>query len=383
MKTKIIGLSAFFLCVALLAAAHVSSRGDDISGVSNYVFAQAEGSPVLSLVDMRTDEFVGQIELPSIPGGILISQSLQRIVYVPQGEARLVVYDLEARGVEAEFNLDFIPESLLLSPDGFQAAVMSDQLGSLQLVLLEKKEVFPAVAELYKPSQATYSASSEYLYVVDGKASEVVILDAFDGQRLDPIPLVADGKGVARSLSSLSRTPDSRFGVLVDEESGTMPLISFQLWEQINTIDVGQDPQRPYITADGRYVIVPSASEKMVSVLSSDTFSIVTEFPTTGRVSGVATGFFESIVVLPSSESNLVSIVDLEGMVSLDTVDVGGAAGLPIADADGRRVYIPVPEDSKIVVYDTFGKKITTTLFIDQGNDSMRLFSALTNNYCH
>ena len=90
--------------------------------LKNYAVVQSLDAPELTLIDMRDDEIAGVLALPDQPDQILVSAGADRIVYSNRAKRTINIYDLSTQQIEAEIELPFPPDNMVLAPDGYSLA---------------------------------------------------------------------------------------------------------------------------------------------------------------------------------------------------------------------------------------------------------------------
>lgn len=381
-KVGIVAVAAAAL-VGTLYMGGVLGSTQSYDALKNYAIVQSLDAPELTLVDVRKDEVAGIVELPSRPDQVLVSAGADRIVYSNRAERTVNIYDLEAQQVEATVELPFSPDNMVLAPDGYSLAAAGAEERMVAIVSLIDTALVGVVEEVSNPLGMTFSDSSEYLFVSDSEAGGLAVIDAIAAMKIDPVSLEFGATAaVGTDLTPMTRTPNGLYGVVVDRESGQMPVINFRNWTQIDTIRLGDAPSRPYGTADGQYMLVANTGDQTISVISTEHFETAASLPGVESVTGISTGFFELLAFVVSDTENRAVLVDLETMQAAGEVPLPGTPGVPVADSEGRRIYVPLRDENALVVFDAFDRKILKTIK-GVGSSPVSVALAESNNYCH
>ncbi len=382
---RILGIlvAAVAALVGALALGGVLGGARSYDALKNYAIVQGLDAPELTLIDMRDDEVAGVIELPAQPDQIVVSAGAERIVYSNRAERTISIYDLAAQQVEATIELPFSPDNIVLAPDGYLLAAAGAEARSVAILSLVDPVLIGVVEEVSNPLGMTFSDSSEYLFVSDSAAGGLAVIDAITATAIDPVALdFGDGVAGSAELTPMTRTPNGLYGVVVDRASGQMPVINFRRWMQVDTIRLGDMPSRPYGTADGQYMLVANTGSRTISVISTERFETAASLPGVASVTGISTGYFELLAFVVSDTENRAVLIDLETMQAAGEVPLPGTPGVPVADSEGRRIYVPLRDENALVVFDAFDRKILKTIK-GVGSRPVSVAMAESNNYCH
>lgn len=336
----------------------------------------------LTLVDMRDDKVAGSVALPVTPGQVLVSPAIERIVIASADARSVSLYDLGAQAVEATLPLPFAPGRIVLSPDGLSLAVAGPDAGMVAILRLHRPAVVGILAGLANPEAMTFSGNSEFLFVSDGVTQDIRVADVLTARPIDPVALSVAGEDPGAKLSALTRTPNGLYGAVTDALSGRMSVINFRNWQEVGTIPLGAAPSRPYVTADGRFMLVANTGDRTVSVISTEFFDVAATLPGVSDVTGISTGYFETLAAVVSAGERKVTLIDLESLEHAGDIALPGTPGPPVADADGRRIYIALGDTGQLVVIDAINRRVHRII---DGVGAMPGAVALarSNNYCH
>ncbi len=372
---------------AVVAVGGVSWWGYDrywdreYSALEHYAVVKSADVAELAMIDIRVDELAGKIRLPVHPDYMAISASMSRIVYANRENQTLTIMDIQDSD-DIVIDLPIVPDALNIAPNGFEASVVNQDDKTIVSISLSDAEILDVIEGVENPLSMSYSDDSEYLFVPNGDTQEVQVVSAIMGSIMDPIELSMENGSNSAAYSLMTRTPNGLYGILVDQNTGRMPMVNFTNWNQVDTLPVGSEPQRPYITADGRFVVVANTGNATTTVISTEHFETVGTLPGVNSLAGISTGFFETLAFLASDSENKAVVLDLESMESYGEVDLGGTPSAPVGDADGRRIYVTIQETGDVVVFDTFSRTITARIKNVISNPE-QISMAKTNNYCH
>ena len=382
MNARNIVLLAVVAAAAIAGYALLRSEPAAFGSLKDYAVVQSLDSPDLTLVNLDDNELAETVTLPVQPDQIVLSAVLDRIIYTSRAGRSVSVYDIGAQADEAVISLPFAPDTIVLAPDGLTVAAAGAEAGSVALIALDDRVLLGTIADISDPLDMTFSDSSEFLFVSDSAAGELAVINAATARRIDPVPLSLGGVESPAELSAMTRTPNGLYGLVVDSLAGRMSVINFRNWQEVASLRLGSTPSRPYGTADGQYMLIANTGDSTVSVLSTEFFEVAATLPGVSSVTGISTGYFETLAFVVSDNEDRAVLIDLEGMELAGEVALPGTPGVPVTDAEGRKIYVTLRDRNELVVFDTASREVVSTVK-DVGNRPWKVALAQTNNYCH
>lgn len=378
--------------VAALAAIAIAAfgywmfapRDASFGSITGYAFIHHEGSSLVSAVDIQSQKVVGELPLVGAVDQILISKPLNLVLSADRQARQIHLFDFESQTEVAALDLPFAPERMLVSPDGLALVVTDPASGQIAILRPSNQEVSRVVTGMNAPTNFSFSADSSFIFVSDDAGSAVAVVALDSGQVLDPIALTAASAttGSGAGLSALTRTPNGLYGMVADPAAGAVSIISFRSWAEEMRLAVGNAPSRPYITADGRYMIIVNEGDHTISIVSTQGFDTVATLPGLPDVTSVTTGYFETLAYVFSATEKKAIVIDLEAMTVIDEIVFDGTPGVAVADAEGRRIYVPLRDTDSLAVIDAFEHRLESVITgVGARPDAVTL--AESNNYCH
>lgn len=350
------------------------------SDVDDYGFVLHENAAHLTLIDLSKDKLAGRIETPFAVSDLEVLRDDNTLIAAGTEDNRLAFIDIAEPEAMEFLKIPFVPGDLLLSPDAVTLAVAAINTGEIALIDLKNRRVHSVIEGASGSVQITFANGSDYLFVPDGASGEVRVIDVYGGYEVDPIAVSLTA--ASEPLSSVTRTPNGLFGVVVDPAASEAALINFRSWRQDRILPTGRMPTRPYITADGRFMMIANQADRTIDVISTDYFETAARLPGLSDIVSVSTGYFETVAFVVSQSERKAVIVDLEALEAGGEIVFSGTPGPAVGDADGLRIYVPIRETGEIVVIGTQSREILSR--IPTATDApVRVHLARTNNYCH
>jgi YVTN family beta-propeller protein len=383
-------LSSVVVGAAVLAAAAAyavlgagAASETKYADLVNYVVVQSAAAPEITLVNMYDETVAGTIALPAQPHQVVISNDLNRIVFSSRETRAVYTYNLATKAVDATIELPFVPENIVLSPDGLILAAADPAAGMVGILNLARKSLLPVIEGLNHPVNLSFDNDSSYVFVSDSVASEIKVFDALSGARLDPIKLsIGDADAGQNAVSAVTRSTSGLYGLSADSESGRMSIINFRDWREIQTIELGRNPTRPYGTSDGRFMLVANNDDRTVSILSTDYFDIEATLPGVSDVTSIVTGYLERVAYVVSASEKKAVIIDLIDMKAMGEVAFDGTPGPAVVDADGLKMFVALTDTNELAVVDMKTGRVSKKI-PNVGHSPLGVTMSLTNNVCH
>lgn len=390
MNGKVLAAIAAVVIVAAGAAGYFffgMERKVVLGDIELYVFVQSTTTPELAVIDVANEVLVTKLRLAAVPDEMVVAKEPKRIIYSNRASKTIHIYDIATQADEAVITLPFTPDNMVMSPDSFMLAVTDTTTGQFAAIDIDTKVLkFVLDETFYKPSKVVFSSDSVFVFVSDALEGKVMTIDTSSGAVLDPIQLslhvnvVDDPDG--NELSALTRTPSGLYGLVTQNTDGFVSVINLRSWTENMVLRVGKGASRAYGTADGIYMMVGNDIDKTVTVLNTEPWEVAATLPGVSGVTSISTGFFEKLAYVVSNPENRVAIIDLETLENVGYLDLPGGPGVGIADADGKKLYVPLHDSNSLAVIDIYNKRVHK-IIKNVTEAPWGVAMASTNNYCH
>jgi len=232
------------------------------------------------------------------------------------------------------------------------------------------------------PRNLTFSLDGSQLYIVDGKAMELIVIDIVQESIGERVRLENQGQAGISSASSLTRTPDGRYGFVSFHGLDSVIILDLRTLKPVRRLQVGRGPLRPYGTSDGRLMLIPNDGDRSVSVIDTTTLEVVATLPGAQDVTAINTGWFESLAFVMSRSQKRVIVLDLMKFNKVGEIDLPGSPGAGVVNSTGQKLYVSLGDTNQAAVIDTQTHKVLT-LINDMGHQPWGATIARSNNYCH
>jgi len=382
----------FSLMAALLASAVIlpPQPAAALDDLSHYVFVPNRNSADIAIIDTRTDRVVHRVPVGNVPHQVVISDSEMKMIASNTADDTVTIVDLRTLQPIATVALDHEPEHMEVSPGGDMAAVGNIAAGTVSFVSLRTDSETARVDGLYEPHNMTFSPDGGLLYVANLGADVVSVVDTDQGRVVNEIAVgepqtvataSADGQEF-QGIINVTRTPDGRLGFAAFGEGDRMAVIDLRTQETIKTLETGSLPWRAFTTADGRFMIVPNNGDQTVSVFATASLEEVARLPGAADMTGVNTGWFETIAFVISRGDDKLMMIDLTTMTSAGEIDLPGTPETGVVTPDGNKLYVALSGADEVAVIDIRERRVVSKIS-GVGSEPWGAHMVGALNYCH
>jgi YVTN family beta-propeller protein len=236
----------------------------------------------------------------------------------------------------------------------------------------------------------TFSADGALLYVGNLGAGVVSVIDVAQATVINEIP-VGEAPSVAsagpadeewQGVINVTRTPDGRLGFAAFGEGNAMAVLDLRTQQTIKTLALGELPWRAYTTADGRFMITPNNGDRTISVVSTASLEEVARLPGAADMTGVNTGWFETVAFVISRGEDKLLVLDLETMRPAGEIALPGSPETGVTTPDGAKLYVALSEADEVAVIDVRERRVIKRIGgVGDGPWGAHMVGAI--NYCH
>ncbi len=383
-------ITVFALGAAAVAACLASQPAAALDPAGSYLYVPNRASADIAVIDDASQSLVARVQVGKVPHQVAVSDRLGKLIASNTADNTVSIIDLATLRPEATLTLDHEPEHMEISPDGLVLAVGNIGAGTVSLVSLEEDREVARVDGLFEPHNLTFSPDGRLLYVANLGADHVSVVDVAAARVVNEIP-VAEPTALAskggtteeyQGIINVTRTPDGRLGFAAHGEGNVMAVIDLRSQRKVKSLELGELPWRAYGTADGRYMLVPNNGDATVSVISTSTLEVVATLPGAEDMTGVNTGWFETVAFVISRGENKLVVLDLEEMKAAGEIALPGTPETGVTTPDGKTLYVALSDTDQVAVIDVRRRELVKTID-DVGDEPWGATMAGALNYCH
>ena len=381
-------LSAGLGTLAVLAMTAPSAQA--LEDLSQYVFVPNRASADVAVIDTHTDMVVAHVPTGRVPHQVAVSPILGKMAVTNTADNTVSVIDLATLVATTTVHLGHAPEHMAIDPSGEVLAVGNIGEGTVSLVSLREEREIARVGGLHEPHNMTFDPTGRRLYVGNLGASFVSVIDVPQARVAGEIAIGPDralasrdaGEDTYQGIINVTATPDGSLGFAAYGEGDGMAVIDLESGRTLKTLSLGDTPWRAFTTTDGRYMIVPNNGDETVSIVSTETLAEVARLPGAADMTGVNTGWFDSLAFVISRGDDKVLVIDLDTMTPAGEIALPGTPETGVVTADGAKLYVALSDAGTVAVIDVRAKAVVATIE-GVGAEPWGAHMAGAVNYCH
>ncbi|MBB5171882.1 hypothetical protein [Texcoconibacillus texcoconensis] len=310
----------FLSACALEESTSDGANGDEDEGTDAgeltdiQFYVPSEEGDLISVIDVVSGEHVADIETGQSPTLVTFSSTMRDAFVANQDSSTIEILDTQALEVETEVEVGPRPHGLALSSNNemLYVATAGDQY--LDVVDVNEQEV-SAQYDLGNGARTNYvHLEGEEVYVSDHENDQLYVLNAETGE----LQSSYDTGGTPRVV----RKYDDKLYVASSEE-GTLEVIDLENDEK-EVIDVGRGATDVVVNEDGNQAIVTSVEESFVGLVDLTTGEVTERIEDQEGAKHLSFNREESRVYVTLSDSNEVSVIDVDSFQEEYRIEVGG-----------------------------------------------------------
>ncbi|OFW12378.1 MAG: hypothetical protein A3F70_07070 [Acidobacteria bacterium RIFCSPLOWO2_12_FULL_67_14] len=363
-KSRRTVLAGGALTVATFLGAVAGPRAQDVKVTDprSVLMIVNRDSNDIGFMDLKTRKMVGRTFLGNNvnPHMVMMSPDGRYVVTGGTRANKAFVIDTRTLQLIKTIPVDLAPEHLAFSPDGrwyYQGNPDGDSISVIDMQSLTRIKTIPGFVE---PLNVTFSPDGAKAYVGNYGAHWVGVIDvrrhellkkiqvaAVPGvARLDPAKYLGEIKGI--NIAALSN--DGRYLYTADSDLGVVGVIDTRDDRVIETIRVGLEPWRIYMSHDGRYGITANNGDETISIIDTRTNSVAATLEAGPDMTGVNFAGGKAFVI--SSSSGFVYVYDMGSLRPAGRIRVGVNVQLETAttDAADENIYLAESTNHEVVI---------------------------------
>ena len=360
-----------------LASAQAAQVKSDFGAVARYVFIPSRNAPIVTVVDRDIDGVVGTLDVGLVPEQVVVSEATRKLVAV-DGIARAVSVVELANGRRVAIDLDFTPQWLIASPDGYVVAAADLSAGSVAFVELMRNQVVSRITGLSPIHDLMFGPDGAFLYVAVERSDGVGVVDVARGKLIEEIAV--SGLRSAQA-AGLTRSPSGRMGYVKAQGSRTISLVDLNNFRPVREIDVGRDALKAFPTGFGGYLVIPDNSERTVTIVANASLTVAAMLKGGAGMTTVHSGWFDALALVPSATERKLLVYDLDRLSQAPDIPLPGSPGRGAVTQDGAKLYIALEDASKVAVIDLQRRRLLHTIAV--ASNPVAAIMAKSFDVCH
>lgn len=237
------------------------------------VYVSSDGASTVSVIDTATDKVVASIDVGANPHGLAMSRDGRKVLVSGFGSNRALIIDTATDKVTGEVAAPQVHNGTI-SPDGARAWVGSQKQGEAAIIVLDLQSMtrVGSIGLDKTPRALDASPDGRRVYFTLAGVNAIQVLDTSTNQVIAQVP-------VGASPHLAPPTPDGRWDLAVVQGPGELGIIDTATNTLAATVPVGKLPHWIAITSDGRSAWVANEGSNDVSLVDLSTRAVTATVP--------------------------------------------------------------------------------------------------------
>ena len=295
------------------------------SSHAKYIFVSNENSDTVVVLEKQSKKIIKTIETGGRPRDLKFNFDFSKLYVVVSEENHLLEIDTKKLIILDQIKTGDDPEIFDIDYNNNYAAVSNEDDNQLTIINLNNKKIIARINDVgVEPEGVNFSPDGKLIYVTSEGTSSVLIIDAIEKKIVNEI-LVGN-----RPRRGLFVNGGTEYWVS-NELSGTVGIIDTAKQEIKKTIKftIKGIREQQITPVDFAYakknnlVFVTLGSANHVAVVDTNTHEVKKYILVGSRVWGADITADEKELVVTNGNSDDISIIDLERLVSTSAIPVG------------------------------------------------------------
>ncbi|MGE5517469.1 MAG: YncE family protein [Bacteroidota bacterium] len=338
-----------------------------------YVFVAAQDSRQVSVIDSRSDSVAGSLDMGLVPSQLEVAGEPGRLVAVDGASARVAVVPLQG-GEAMTVPLEFVPTRLAVA--GGRIVASAPASGRLAVIdVVTGRLTGQGRAPVFRDFQPVGDGDRVILAPETGDG-----LLLYDLTAMGVAAEVAAPRPGLGGFSALARSPNGRLIYARAAAQPVVAVVDVRGAKVVGEVPVGAGTARAYTNATGITLVLPDSAARSVTLLPSS-LKGATALRGEAGMTGVYSGWFDTVAFIPSAATRSVVVVDQQGGYRGDDIALSGNPGRGTVTPDGRKLYLPLTDGNTVAVIDAEHRRLAGTVTLP-GRPTMALMGR-TFGICH
>jgi len=201
------------------------------------IYISNEDVKTASVIDIKTAKVTHIIPVSQEPEGVTTSPDGKQFYVTCEAGGDIFVIDAESYKMAGHFKVNGRPRSVAFLSTGTVAFIPSESAGELNIIDAPKYEVTRTITlpPGSRPMHATVSADDQKLYLSNGRAGTISVLDTHSDQLLNTIKVGTRPWGIAIS-------PDGKYLFSANGPSNDVSVVDLATGKEVTRVKAGASP---------------------------------------------------------------------------------------------------------------------------------------------
>ena len=205
------------------------------------------------------------------------------------------------------------------------------------------------------PSVHALDDLSNYVFVPNRASVDVAVIDTRTDAVVAHVPVgeVPHQVAVSQSLGKM---------VVSNTADDTVTVIDLATLRTSATIQLGHEPEHIELDSSGTVAAIGNIGEGTVSLVSLSAEHEVARLSGAADMTGVNTGWFDSLAYVISRGDDKALIIDLETMQTAGEIALPGTPETGVVTPDGTKLYVALSDADTVAVIDVKAKAVVAMI---------------------
>jgi hypothetical protein len=339
---------------------------------ANYLFATSEMRPEITIIDSSTDEVVGRVSLPGVPGDMTVLGRGRSLAIADRKAGRVDFVDVLGRRVERVVDVPLVPDVLRSDVTNTTLAALDLGTGAIALGSIEDTAL-QTVADIPAATYIVFDAKGRLLAAHQAGATIV------DTTRRKVAELAVDPTN--GTVMDVAADPGGDYAFVEQPLGGVLSVFDLHQAARLTVLHLPAPLGRIVPSQDSQFTLVPSGY-KSISVVSTWTLKEKVRVGINVEPDSIGLALFQSVVTIISQSAQKVVLYDLRDEHQTAEIRLPGRPGLGAASPDGSKLYVTLPDTGQVASVNLTLRRIDR-LIDDVGVGVSTIMPAAGNGYCH
>lgn len=362
------------LCAALVLFLPDTCFGRNWDTSARFMLAAEPGSRAVAIIDVDELKVAGEIQTQWPLDEIAVSRFGNKAYAGHVTQKKISVIDLAVGAVSHVLDVPMAPRHMTV--DTRSGVLMTDsENGGMALVDLSGESVRFYNASVPPAADAIFGATGTVAFYHGETAGEIGAVAMEDGRSLWRIKTPEGGAQVP-----LVRSLDGLFVVVVFAERGEIAALDSSSGRPLVLHQLGRGLARPYVSANGRYFLVPDPENSQLHLLSQSNFALVRSLKLDEGTPIAVAGIFDTMGLAVGPTKSFLFDLNARGEAVLQKTTMPGLATDALVTSDGKRAFFAVPDQKTITSINMLTRQ---TARISLSHSATILAMGSTDTVCH
>jgi DNA-binding beta-propeller fold protein YncE len=324
--------------------------------IRRYVYVPSATSPNVTVIDTETNLIAGTFHTGIVARQAVVGREAATLIATDGGSASVSLVNV-VTGMARSVSLPGPAERLTVGTTGWVAAASALAGGTIALIDLaeERPDKVSMIRGLPPLRDAMFGDLDMAIYIAAeglGGIGVVNVGQARITREIAPVQPIPNG------FATLARSLNGRQILALPLGGGPISVLDPDRGVPVGRVNASAGAAGMFPSGTGRYLLVPNSIEATLAVFRSENPGDPVSLPGAVGVTGVYTGWLDSIAFMPSAAGHSVLVYDLDTMRRVDAIALRGRPGPGAVTPDSRTLFVPVLDPPQVVAIDAETRKV-------------------------